>query len=102
MLYVNGIFISLVSEYMLRDLGADGTFMYYSIVTMVGAIIMFKYMKETEGLTDKQKKRLYFPKALRGEGSQGESQTADSAQLEISIETIDDAKNGQEPQTERI
>ena len=59
--YFNGIIIATVSEYMFEYLGPDGTFLYFSIVSTLGLIFMFFFLKETHGLTDKQKKELYMP-----------------------------------------
>jgi len=41
-----------------------GAFWLYSGITMTGGIVMFIFMKETRGLTDKQKKALYRPKDI--------------------------------------
>lgn len=54
--YFNGVMISLTSEYMFKHLRPYGTFLFYDIVTFIGFIFMIYYLKETNGLTDKQKK----------------------------------------------
>ena len=51
--YCNGVELSLVSEYMIKFLGADGTFFLYSIINFLGFIFIYFVVKETNGLTDK-------------------------------------------------
>ena len=43
-------------------LGASGVFFMFSGLSMVATLFMFVYVKETKGLTDKEKKDLYKPK----------------------------------------
>lgn len=60
--YINGIELSLVTEYMLEYFKPEGTFLFYGIVSFLGIFWFIYVIKETKGLTDKQKKALYFPK----------------------------------------
>jgi len=47
-------------EYLISSqLQVQGTFWLFSLCTFVGAIFVFVYVKETKGLTDKEKKSLY-------------------------------------------
>lgn len=61
--YMNGVEISLVTEYMIKSMGTDGTFLFYSIVNFIGGVFMFFFIKETFYLTDRQKKSLYVSKS---------------------------------------
>ena len=45
--YLNGLEISLCTEYMMRFMGLSGTFLYYAIVTSFGVIFMKTFIKET-------------------------------------------------------
>lgn len=57
--YSNGIEISMISEYMLKYMKAWGMFLYYAIMTTIGFFFMKFVIKETAGLTDKEKMVLY-------------------------------------------
>jgi hypothetical protein len=57
--YMNGIEISLCTEYMMYYLKPFGTFLFFATVTFVGGIFMVIFVKETKGLNDKEKKSLY-------------------------------------------
>jgi hypothetical protein len=46
---------------MIKYLKPFGTFLFFSVVSFVGAIFMFFFVKETKGLNDKEKKALYQP-----------------------------------------
>ena len=63
--YINGIELSLVTEYMVEYLGPAGNFLFYGIATFLGAFFYIFILKETSHLTDKQKKCLYYPKDLQ-------------------------------------
>ena len=64
--YSNGIIIATISEPMFKYLRPEGTFLFHCICSTLGWIFMFFYLKETDGLTDKQKKELYIPKEYIG------------------------------------
>jgi len=51
--YMNGVEISVATEYMIKSLGTDGTFFFYSITNFIGALFMFFFIKETSHLTDR-------------------------------------------------
>ena len=54
--FANGIEIALVSEYLFQYLGTAGTFFMFSVVNLFGFLFVYFFIKETNGLTDKQKK----------------------------------------------
>ena len=51
--YSGGVLVSLDSEWMMKYLRPDGTFMTYTVVTFLGYVFMLIYLKETNGLSDK-------------------------------------------------
>ena len=56
---------------MIKYLKPEGTFIYFGMVTVTGSLF-FKYIvKETSGLTDKQKKQLYFPDEFKDDIDSG-------------------------------
>ena len=57
--YLNGLEISLCSEYMMRYMGLSGMFLYYAIITSLGVLFLNRFIKETRGLSDKEKMNLY-------------------------------------------
>ena len=59
--YVNGVVISVVSEPMFKYLRPEGTFLFFCAVSSLGFIFMYFHLLETEGLSDREKKALYFP-----------------------------------------
>ncbi len=57
-----GLIISLTTEYIMDSpLQPHGAFWLFAGITWAGAVFMGLFMKETRGLTDKQKKELYRP-----------------------------------------
>ena len=60
--YLNGVELALVSEYMIEYMRPEGTFLFYASITFIGLFFFMYLVKETSGLSDKQKKQLYFPK----------------------------------------
>jgi hypothetical protein len=46
-------------------MGPHGMFFFFGTVTLVGAIFIALFVKETKGLTDLEKKSLYFPEDLK-------------------------------------
>ena len=60
--YTNGILIGMFSESITDRLGPTGGFAIFATVSLIGAIFIFIFVKETKGLTDKQKKELYVRK----------------------------------------
>ena len=63
--YCNGIEVSLISEWMFNKLRPDGTFVYYGCITLVGFFLIQHFLKETKGLTDTDKKMLYWPEKYK-------------------------------------
>jgi len=52
--------LSFTMEFLLSSrLGTHGTFWLLSLTSIIGAGFVFGYVKESKGLTDKQKKELY-------------------------------------------
>ena len=54
--YVNGIIISLDTEFLVKVLGPAGLCFYYATITFLGMFFVISVVKETSGLTDRQKK----------------------------------------------
>jgi hypothetical protein len=57
--YVGGIILSLTSEYALKILTPYGLFAILSFTMLFGTVFTQMRMKETRGLTDREKKHLY-------------------------------------------
>ena len=54
-------------------MGENNVFFLFSGMTFAGAIYGFVMIKETQGLTDKQKKELYTPKKYLDQKAEGSS-----------------------------
>ena len=63
--YLNGVEIALCSEEMIHHLHPDGVFFFYFIISALGLIWMYTYLKDTAGLSAHQKKELYMPIGYR-------------------------------------
>ena len=50
--YLNGVEVALTTEWFIKLLSPTGTFFFYTIVTFLGFIFFFFYIKETQGLAD--------------------------------------------------
>jgi len=59
--YIFGIVVSLVQEYMVDSLGVDGTFFLFAFTSFLGIFYLAIFLKESKGLTDREKKELYYP-----------------------------------------
>lgn len=46
------------------SMGPHGMFIFLGVITLIGAVFIGVYVKETKGLTDLQKKSLYIPEDL--------------------------------------
>ena len=57
--FLNLFFISMATEYMVASLDTSGTFFVFSACSFVGGIFIYLFVKESTGLTDKEKKNLY-------------------------------------------
>jgi len=48
------------------NFGQAGTFFMFGIISLVGTVWCHLYLKETsQGLTDKEKKSLYYPEDIK-------------------------------------
>ena len=59
--YLGGVSISVITEYQIYYLQPWGTFLFYAICVGLNILFLVVFMRETDGLTDKQKKELYVP-----------------------------------------
>lgn len=46
---------------MIKYLNPEGTFLVWAIITFSGSLFYNEMLKETQGLSDIQKKQLYWP-----------------------------------------
>ena len=53
--------LSLSSEYILAFFKASGMWTIYGTISFLGFWILLFTMKESKGLTDREKKQLYLP-----------------------------------------
>lgn len=51
--YLNGIEISLVTEYMVKSFKPEGVFIFHAVISILGFFFIVFFMKETQGLNDK-------------------------------------------------
>ena len=51
--YLNGVEISIVTEYMVQYMGPSGMFIFYAFMNLLGFVFVYFYMRKTNGLTDK-------------------------------------------------
>ena len=58
--YMNGVELSLVTEYVVEYLRPEGFFWLQSSITFLGVIFIHKYIIETMGLSDIEKKNIYI------------------------------------------
>jgi hypothetical protein len=63
--YLGNTEIAVFTEYQIQAFGPAGTFLFYASITFVGLFFYIFVLKESKGLTDKQKKELYCPKEPR-------------------------------------
>uniref|UniRef100_A0A7S3CSS7 Uncharacterized protein n=1 Tax=Strombidium rassoulzadegani TaxID=1082188 RepID=A0A7S3CSS7_9SPIT len=63
--YLNGVEFTLATEYFIKFLTLEGTFLLHASITLTGVFFMIFVVKETEGLSDREKKQLY-----KGHGAQ--------------------------------
>ncbi len=60
------LIISLTTEFIMKSkLQPYGAFWLYGGLAMVGGIYSFTFMRETRGLTDREKKSLYLPAKMQ-------------------------------------
>jgi len=87
--YFNGVIVSLISEPMFKYLRPEGTFAFFSICSFFGFIFMYFNVKETNGLSDRQRKELYVPKQFIGTRLESDVDGADLDASEIELESVD-------------
>ena len=51
--YLNGVLISMVSESMFKYMRPEGTFLYYTLISLAFFIFDYYFFMETNGLSDK-------------------------------------------------
>jgi hypothetical protein len=51
--YMNGVELSIVTEYLIEYIRPHGTILYHAIITFLGLFFVTFVIKETQGLTDK-------------------------------------------------
>ena len=77
-LCILALFLSLLEkaitmEFMVHSaMGPQGMFFLLGGITLVGALFVAIYIKETKGLSDKEKKQLYTPQQLLDEDAKAE------------------------------
>ena len=59
--YFNGVILSFITEYLIKFFGVDGVFGIFAVVQIIGLLFISNCIKETTGLTDHEKKELYYP-----------------------------------------
>ena len=60
--------------------GQAGTFFMFGIISLVGSIWCHLYLKETsKGLTDKEKKELYYPEDIKRQLAIAETDSKETA-----------------------
>ena len=59
--YINGILLSAITEYLISLFGVDGVFYIFEISQILALFFIQMRIKDTTGLTDHQKKQLYYP-----------------------------------------
>lgn len=65
-------------------MGPHGMFFFFGTITLLGAIFMAVYIKETKGLTDLEKKSLYYPEDIKAEMSEKRIQESAGRGFELS------------------
>jgi len=60
--YSNAVLLSLTTEYMMNGWGAEGMFAFFAGLNVAGYFFVTYCMRETQGLSDKEKKALYLPR----------------------------------------
>ena len=74
---------------MIKYLSPAGVFLFYTVVNFIGILFQVKCVKETSGLSDKQKKQLYIPRRLlnvkdpQHQGQGGTQPTEPELELEM-------------------
>eukprot|EP00356_Strombidium_inclinatum_P010695 CAMPEP_0170485480 /NCGR_PEP_ID=MMETSP0208-20121228/4748_1 /TAXON_ID=197538 /ORGANISM="Strombidium inclinatum, Strain S3" /LENGTH=168 /DNA_ID=CAMNT_0010759157 /DNA_START=1185 /DNA_END=1691 /DNA_ORIENTATION=+ len=95
--YLNGVELSLATEYMVNAFNPEGDILFHCLVTFAGIFFVYFVVKETTGLTDRQKKQLYSSKRPRrkqrpSQGQGGGKPQDNGDTMEISIESLEDGE----------
>ena len=93
--YSNAILISLTLEYMIKYLGVQGTFLYFSFINFLGFCFIWAFLRETKGLSDKEKKELYIPSHLREEIQEPSAVELDETVTTEAIDKTVDSDSGE-------
>ena len=57
--------LSMTFEYQLAGpMGIHGTFWLFGVISLVGFFFVLCFLRESRGLTDKEKKELYMPRKI--------------------------------------
>jgi hypothetical protein len=63
--YFNGVILSFITEYLIEFFGVDGVFWLFAAVQVIGLVFICNCIIETTGLTDHDKKELYYPQKYK-------------------------------------
>jgi len=102
-LYLSLLEKAITMEFMVHsDMGAPGMFYVLGGITLVGAVFIQCYIKETRGLTDVEKKQLFMPldciEEERKAGESALSTPATSAKVDNSKVAPEDLDKGEKNQ----
>jgi hypothetical protein len=90
-LCVLALFLSLLEkaitmEFMVHSaMGPQGMFFLLGGITLLGAIFVAVFIKETKGLSDKEKKQLYTPKDMIESDQAAEQNTAKKGEASFDL-----------------
>ena len=85
------LLLSVIAFPILNGLGPAGFFLFFAIFALGGFLYFFSVLKESKGLSDKEKKKLYRPqKQLTEEDMKNDNYEANIA---VSVENLDDSKH---------
>jgi len=66
--FTNTFILCLITQPVMAAIGQDVTFYIFGVISLLGALWCYRYLKETSTCaTDKEKKALYIPADLRPE-----------------------------------
>eukprot|EP00347_Sterkiella_histriomuscorum_P020023 403339395 len=61
-LWLAYLVIGISTPFMFTNIGVQGVFFMFGIISLLAAVFCYFFLKETRGLNDKEKKMLYAPK----------------------------------------
>ena len=88
--YSTAVYLSATLEYELEYFSPQGTMFFFAICNLAAFLFCTVLVKETQGLSDKEKKSLYMPKSLVVE--QATEMTHQGSEIEI--ESIEETLGG--------